>query len=491
MMIQWRQDTGTDANYEDVGAPPATSATASLMARPEPSGTEQFRELLRRNPEVPMASEYAPDHMAFAVRWPLRYQQVWGNDATRAWWMENQRPVSAYVHGPLARPWVPVINAEGDFKRHVVVACSDALGGLAQLFGTEEQLRATSGMPYHMMVRAQLFAGRQLAPVFPTERWAPGVACHYQDRDGRRYVYSATPTRQEMTGPDGQPLYQRITGLNQFETPLALPGWPAAAPGRILGLNPGVRYALQRGGHDRTRVHATELPPGIRISRYESTPQRTVLALATVDDTSPREGQVTLNPNARFSRAILNDQGMQVPAWDDAAKVSAGALTVTTRFPAHLVFVEGTPATPKVNEYFGDGKEKARYIAVATGLERGGELEVVHRASFTPPGEAAAVSMFPLNGGAECEVTLDYLVTVPTATSSLRYSSVTHRPSMVTAPSRGSMSTGGWCARRTSAPWVRTRPGKRATTHTPSVYGIPTTGAGRCRSVIWPDSRCR
>lgn len=421
MMIQWRKDSGTDANYEDVGGTAGDFGNGTVAGKAgAQGGTEQFRELLRRNPGVPMASEYAPDHMAFAVRWPLRYQQVWGNDATRTWWMEHQRPVSAYIHGPLARPWIPVINAEGDVKRHVVVACADALGGLAQLSGTEEELRATSGMPYHMRSRAQLFASRQLTPVFPSERWAPGVACHYQDRDGRRYVYSADVTRQEMAGPDGQPLYQRVTGLNQLDTALTLPGWPAAAPGRIMGLNPEIRYALQRGGHDRTRVQVTDLPAGIRISRYESTPQRTVLVLAGVNDQSPREGRVTLRANRKFVQVILNDKAAECLPWDDKAKAPAGDLAYTTPFPAHFVLVEGAAAAPKVGEYFGDGKEKARYIAVATGLERGGELEVVHHARFTPPGEAAACPMFLLNGGGECEVVLDYLVAVPTATSSLQ-----------------------------------------------------------------------
>jgi len=189
-MLRWREETGCDANYEDVGGTAGDFGNGVVDGLSgAQGGTEQFRELLARNPEVPMASEYAPEHMAFAVRWPLRYQQVWGNEATRVWWMEHQRPVSAYIHGPGARPWVPVIQAEDDFSRHVVVACSDALGGLAQIAGTRADLRATGGMGYHMRTRAQLFAGRQLAPVFPEERWEQGIACLYEDRDGRSYRY--------------------------------------------------------------------------------------------------------------------------------------------------------------------------------------------------------------------------------------------------------------------------------------------------------------
>ena len=127
---------------------------------------EQFRELLRRNPTVPMAAEYGPHSIAFAVRWPLRYQQVWGGEATRIHWMTHQRPVSAFIHGPHHGAWVPTIQAESNFLRHVVTACSDALGGPAQCPGTLESLQANQGMLVHMRWRAQLFSRKQLEPFF-------------------------------------------------------------------------------------------------------------------------------------------------------------------------------------------------------------------------------------------------------------------------------------------------------------------------------------
>jgi hypothetical protein len=421
MMLRWRQETGTDANYEDVGGTAADFGNGTRAgvfgAR---SGTEQFRELLRRNPEVPMASEYAPDHMAFAVRWPLRYQQVWGNEATRVWWMEHQRPVSAYIHGPLARPWVPVVNAESDFGRHVVVACSDALGGLGQVFGTEPELRATTGMPSHLRLRAQLFAERQLQPVFPPGRWDPGVACVYEDRDGRPYRYTATANLQQLLGPDGEPVYQRLTGLNQLATPLTLPGWPAAGEGLIMGLNPAVRYALQRGAHDRTPVQVTTLPPGIRITRFDVTKERTLLVLQALDDQAPRQGSVTLQANARFVRTLLNDQAADGPPWDAKANASGGPRSYETSFPAHFVFMTGGTAAPAPNEYLGHDRETGRYLSVATGLERGGEFVVEHRANWPVPGEPQPPPCFLLNWGSDCEVTLDWLVTVPAADSALR-----------------------------------------------------------------------
>lgn len=419
MMITWRQETNTDANYEDVGGTAGdfgNGVVEGLIGAQ--GGREQFRELLRRNPEAPMASEYAPDHMAFAVRWPLRYQQVWGNEAVRTWWMEHQRPVSAYIHGPLAYAWVPVIRAQDEFHRHVVVACSDALGGVAQLAATAEELRAATGMPYHMRRRAQLFAHRRLTPHFERERQERSLACMYTDCDGGVYRYMTTPTMQQMLGPDGVPLYQRITGLNEVQTQLALPGWPAAAEGRILGLNPAIRYALSPGAHDRTKVQVTSLPAGVMISRFESNAQRTVLALSGVDESGPATGTVTIQPTVQLAQVTLNDQTAETPHWDDATK-QASEVSYEVTFPAYLVFVEKTPAVAAVGEFLGDGRETGRYISMATGLERGGEYVVPHRRTWPVPDLKPDPVFLFLNGGAECEVALDYLVRVPDKNSAL------------------------------------------------------------------------
>lgn len=418
MMLTWKSETGTDANYEDVGGTAGDFGNGVVDGiSGAQGGTEQFRELLRRNPEVPMASEYAPEHMAFAVRWPLRYQQVWGNEATRVWWMQHQRPVSAYIHGPGARAWVPIINAESDFNQHVVVGCSDALGGMAQLAGTEAYLQATAGMGYHMRTRAQLFASRQLAPVFPKERWKPELACLYEDPEGRRYEYTVSPNVQQMSGPAGLE-YQRITGLNQFETPLTLPGWPAAAEGKLLGLNPDIRYALVRGGHDRTQVQVVALPPGVRISRYEANPLRTVLVLQPVDDSGPRSGKISLQTNTKFSALLINDTPVQLPAVPENAKRS-DVTEYTVDFPAYLTFIEKGAPRVKLEEPLGDGLERGRFISMASGLERGGEYVIPHRVDPQIPGETRRQFLF-LNSGSDCEVALDYLAVVPGKDTALR-----------------------------------------------------------------------
>lgn len=417
MMLKWREETGCDANYEDVGGTAGDFGSGVIDGLSgAQGGTQQFRELLTRNPEVPMASEYAPEHMAFAVRWPLRYQQVWGNEATRVWWMEHQRPISAYIHGPQARAWVPVIQAESDFARHVVAACSDALGGVAQIAGTKADLGAVAGMGYHMRTRAQLFAGRGLTPVFPKERWGSGVACLYEDREGRRYRYTVSPTMQELTAPDGV-FYQRITGVNQVQTPLTLPGWPAAAEGKLLGLNPAIRYALCRGGHDRTKVQVLNLPEGIRIRRYESNALRTVLALEPVDETGPRSGQVALRTEGKFHTLLLNDAPAALPAVPEGAGRSEVA-EYAVEFPAYLTFFEKSAPGVPIGQALGDGLERGRYIAMESGLERGGEFVIPFRANWPVPGDREETFLF-LNWGSECEVTLDYVALVPDAETSV------------------------------------------------------------------------
>lgn len=101
MMIDWRNKTGTDANYEDTGGSVGDFGNGVVDGKFGAQGSaELFRELLIRNQRVPMATEFGPAPIAFASRWPLRYQQVWGSDDVKQFWMENLRPVSSYIHGP-------------------------------------------------------------------------------------------------------------------------------------------------------------------------------------------------------------------------------------------------------------------------------------------------------------------------------------------------------------------------------------------------------
>ena len=420
MMIQWYKETGTDANYEDVGGTTGDFGNGVIEGKfGAQGGVEQFRELLARNPAVPMASEYAPNPIAFAVRWPLRFQQVWGGNTTRTFWMQHQRPVSAYIHGPLHLAWVPTIRAESNFLRHVVVACSDALGGLAQMPGDARSLAANQGILVHMKWRAQVFSRKQLKPTFTAERLAPGIACQYEDRDGRIYTYHTSKTVQRMVGPDGRGVYARVTGLNRFETDLNLPGWPAVGEKAIAGLDPKVRYALVPGVPDATAVRVTALPDGVKVSRYYETKEFALLVLSPLDASAVASGQVSLRLTERFRSASLNDAVIELPKGDDD-KPAAGELASDTAFPARFVFLKAAGQALKHGQYAGDGHKLGRYIIVASGLDRGSEYVPKYRASFKIPDETASVPFTFVSYGSDAEVVMDYVVRVPAKDSSLR-----------------------------------------------------------------------
>lgn len=419
MMIKWREETGTDANYEDVGGCAGDFGNGVIEGKAAAQGSvEQFRELLLRNPTVPMAAEYGPHSIAFAVRWPLRYQQVWGGDATRIRWMTHQRPVSAFIHGPHHGAWVPTIQAESNFLRHVVTACSDALGGPAQFPGTLQSLRANQGVLVHMLWRAQLFSRQQLEPYFAPERWEPDLACMYQDRDGLVYKYFANERTHRMVGPDGRELYARATGLNRYPTRLNLPGWPAISDGAILGLNPTVRYALVPGVPDRTEISVTRIPDGVCISRFYETDAFTVLTLDAIEPGKPDRGEVAFRSATSFAEVLVNDQPVAAPK--PAEQGAPAEMTFSVTFPANLVFVKRGVQAVQHDQYFGDGHENGRYILIDSGLDRGGEYVPPHRPNFQVPGEKQSVPFTFLNYGNDAEVTIDYLVRVPAKDSTLR-----------------------------------------------------------------------
>ncbi len=416
-MIEWNRVTGTDANYEDTAGACGDFGNGVIDGIFAGRGSvEQFRDLLRRNPDVPMASEYGTHPIAFAVRWPLHYQQVWGVPATRKWWMSHMRPVGAYLFGH--RTWIPNIRAEDNFSHHVVMACSDALGGMAQMPAYGSTLEAASGALVQMKQRALLFSSRQLTADLPRERWEPDLACVYRDDAGREYRYYANDRVHRMVGPDGRSLYERVTGLNRFASALKLPGWPAVGDGQLLGLNPQVRYALVPGSPDRTQVQVTSLPEDVLVRRFYETERYTVLGFEPVGEDGPASGDVTVVANAKAAEVVLNDGEATPPAWPEEAAQSEPA-TYATDFPASLLFVHGRVDEPAIGERFAGGVEDVRYILGGTGLDRGGEYDRDLTRTWEVAGEDEAVLFRYLAIGSDAEVTMDFLVRVPDAQSTL------------------------------------------------------------------------
>lgn len=415
-MLEWREKTGTDANYEDVAGTAGDFGNGVIGGLfGAQGGVAQFQELLQRNPAVPMASEYAPDNIAFAVRWPLRYQQVWGSDTARHFWMSSMRPVSAYLFGPLHRAWVPVIRAQTGFLKHMVVACSDALGGLAQLSADSAELKAERGISAHMRQRAQLFSRRQLEPYFQRERYEENLACMYRDQDGGLYRYYTDGDTQQMIGPDGRLLYQRVTGRQHLRSPLMLPGWPAIGKdGEHFGLDPRKRYVLTAGTNDIPKIRVTALPEGVAIRKFYTTERYTVLVLEPVSGKSPKEGRVGVVSSVPLKYVLVND----FPALPQA--VGPGQTAYQTTFPAYFLFIEGNVDEVAVSDYLGNGKESGRYLLLETGLERGGIYISPHNALWRPQSGANKEMFTFINGGGDAEIVVDYLARVPAVTTSLR-----------------------------------------------------------------------
>ena len=411
-MERWVQTTGCDALYEDVGGTAGDfgNGTVGGLAGAQ-GGTAQFRELQTKLPAIPIATEFAPDHMAFASHWPLRYQQVWGDSAVHDAWLTTQRPVACFLHG--GRPWVPIINAVSERKRMLVTACSDALGGLAQFPATEVEMQARAGMGAHMVERAVLFAQRQLKPIF--EPQVPGAIaiCTYQAGDGEKFRYTTSKTIQQLLDANGRPVYQRVFGADSIESPLRVLGWPGIDGNRTVGLNPVVPYALSRMQSQPTAICVRTLPSGTFIARYEETPSRTVLVIDRPIREGKVDGNLVIETTKPFLAGWLDGKAMTVPA--------PGARTTMpiTVFPSTLVLASSPAEQTAIGETLGRNFEPAHYILSATGIERGGTYVPTKRSLWTVPNIVEPQLFFFLNGGSNSEISLDYFTAIPSANAAI------------------------------------------------------------------------
>lgn len=410
-MKQWKLDTGTDANYEDTAGACGDYGNGVVDGLEGVQGTVAlFRELLRAQPDVPMASEYGPDPMAFATHWPLHFQQVWGNDRSRAFWLSHMRPVGAFLFGN--RSWTPNIRAESNFLHHVILGCSDALGGVAQFPGDLKSLGTNRGALVQMKQRAQLFSSRQLQPVFPTGVWEPDLACVYEDEDGQTYRYYANDQVHRMAGPDGRAIYERVTGLSSIATELSLPGWPAADADGLIGLNPSVRYALVPGRDEKTAVQLSALPPGSMISRFYGDDRFTLLAVAQIDEAAEAAGAITATANFPVRAVTLDDAAVQAPAWPQGAVASEPVTWQAQSLPARMVFAHAEPQAPAWREFFASDIARTKWVDAQSGMDAGDRPPRDLTRRYEVPGEGEVLFYF-LNGGGEAEVIFDYLVTPP------------------------------------------------------------------------------
>lgn len=425
-MTAWRTATGADANYEDTAGTAGDFGNGTVAGlRGALGGTAQFRDLLESNP-VPMATEFAADHMAFASTWVLRYVQAWGTAADRLRWESALRPMTTLLFGGAARAWVPTYAVETEEQKWNLVACSDALGGVAQLNANLGMLECRSGIAFHMSERAQLFTHLGLAPAL--EPWAKDAAtlCVYRDRGGKLYRYRVRDGIQELVDPAGKPLYQRVKAMAKVNSTLRIPGWPAYTDTSSIALDPGAVYALSASVPAPPLIQIDRCPDGLFIKRYIETPD---FVLVTLDSNGGRLGDPTLGVLARgadFVEAILRDSRGAVLSRTSALAKGA-RLDLRAIGPTDLLLlrravnpvVSPSRGTPSVA--LAPAPMLGRYISATTGIERGGTFSPPHAISWGLSGTGVRSQFRFTAGGGDSEIAFDHLFVPPSGASSIEF----------------------------------------------------------------------
>jgi hypothetical protein len=424
-MITWRQQTGADANYEDTGGTAGDFGNGEVGGLyGAQGGWAQFRDLLQRNP-VPMGTEFAPDNMAFASTWAMRHSQVWGEESTRRLWETRHRPISPMLFGGAARAWVPTTDAESEQRKWTVVACSDALGGVAQLEATDVSFQARAGLARHMVERAQIFSRLALKPDFTTWPKDPTVVAQYRASTGTLYQYRVRGNIQELVTTSGQPLYQRVTNEMSVDSPLRIAGWPAWNGTRSIGLQPSARYALGVDTTATTAVQIDRCPTGSSIARYTESPDFALVVFANSTAPSSARSDSTLGVIARteFVDVIVRAENGTVQRRN--ARLAAGQrMDVVMQRPREMLFLRRMPDAPAVNQSLGMVAAGGKFVIDGAGIERGGTYTPPHQAGFRLSGQSTTTPFRFSSYGGDSEVLYERLIRVPNATTSL---SVTYR----------------------------------------------------------------
>ncbi len=424
-MIRWRVDSGADANYEDTGGTAGDFGNGAIGGiSGAQGGSAQFYDLLQRNP-VPMATEYAPDNMAFASTWALRYSQSWGTDDIRKQWESRHRPIATYLFGGAARAWVPTNTAETEAGKWTVLACSDALGGVAQLEATAVSFDSTAGLARHMMDRAKLFATLGLVPHFDGWPKDPNVLCQYRDRAGSLYHYRLRDGVQELAKVGGATLYQRVSGKTRLDSTLRIPGWPAFNATGPIGLNPTAMYALAPAPPDSTLVRIDRLPTASAITRYV---EDGGFVLVNFD----RNGQpftdstASLVARTAFTDVILRSNNGRV--MHRGGPLASGArLDLRLAEACELLLVRSPLAAPEITARGTDGillsmnPPKGSFVMNTSGFERGGEFTPPHTVNWSLGGTGIRLPFRFTAGGGDSEIALDHLTLVPSSTSTVEF----------------------------------------------------------------------
>ena len=277
IIAEMNRQGGTDANYQDTLGCASDNGNGIIDGLAGAQGNQRLAaDLAEAMPQLPMASEFGQDAIAMSVKWSLNAAQKWGKKRFRPSRIHRQIPLNAFLFGN--RPWIHTVIVNDDLTRHVVTACSDALGGMG-MFVASANMDIKSGFADHLVLRSKIFTERQLVPYFPEKKYPENIRCMYQDAQKRIYQYYDDGKLQMMLDPNGKPLYGRIDGVSSISCKdLCLPGWPASDSGGIYGLNPENHYALFPEDIP-AEINLGKLPDGVRVKYYYSTPDYAYLEL--------------------------------------------------------------------------------------------------------------------------------------------------------------------------------------------------------------------
>ena len=199
---------------------------------------------LQREMALPFLGEFGPAPVAMIEKFPLVSADAYRDELDYLnYRLHHTLPMSSYLFG--YRPWGTGSEHErSEYHRFLGAALSDATGGLG--FVSVPPWNMESGINDHMALRSKVFADNALKPYFPEGGCLPpGTVSMYRGKDGGLFRYTDDGKVQVMWGPDGKPLYGRVSLATEFDVPgLELPGWPMRKGSRHYGLKPENLYTL-------------------------------------------------------------------------------------------------------------------------------------------------------------------------------------------------------------------------------------------------------
>ena len=324
---------GTDANYQDTLGCTADNGNGIIDGLSGSQGNAEMARHMQKVPGVPMASEFGPAPIAFAIRWPLNNTHGWGGFNFRQYRSYHQVPLTAFLFG--YRSWISSIRLDNDEKRFCALSVSDSLSGFGMI-PTSINPEEKSGFYGQMLTRAQLFSKGRLRPFYPERKYPPNIKAMYQDKDGKIYSLYNDGVLQKMLSPEGKALYARLHGASSLkDKELFLPKHPIWDENGIYGLNPKGHYALvPRGDVQPTAVHTGALPEGVYVKSYYEQPNYAYLELASKEE--GKEISVDFQVDSRFKALILNDH----------ETTCGGKVTLSGKLPLKAIFFDGKEMPP-------------------------------------------------------------------------------------------------------------------------------------------------